>query len=126
MGITIAVHSSKGGSGKTSFAINLAFAYVSEGKSVCLVIAPRDFRDEELIETRKELESAGAKVTLVSTHTKPVKGMLGAVARPDGLITQVDPARYDAVVFIGGSGTTALFDAGGSALPACNVLGARR
>jgi len=39
MGITIAVHSSKGGSGKTSFAINLAFAYVSEGKNVCLVDA---------------------------------------------------------------------------------------
>ncbi|MGM0771130.1 MAG: tyrosine-protein kinase family protein [Halobacteriota archaeon] len=39
MGITIAVHSSKGGSGKTSFAINLAFAYVSAGKSVCLIDA---------------------------------------------------------------------------------------
>lgn len=39
MGITIAVHSSKGGSGKTSFSINLAFAYVSAGKSVCLLDA---------------------------------------------------------------------------------------
>ena len=39
MGITIAVHSSKGGSGKTSFAINLAFAYVSAGKNVCLIDA---------------------------------------------------------------------------------------
>ena len=39
MGITIAVHSPKGGSGKTSFAINLALAYVSAGKSVCLIDA---------------------------------------------------------------------------------------
>ncbi|WP_440952878.1 tyrosine-protein kinase family protein [Methanococcoides sp. FTZ1] len=39
MGITIAVHSSKGGSGKTSFAINLAFAYASAGKNVCLIDA---------------------------------------------------------------------------------------
>ncbi|WP_135610649.1 AAA family ATPase [Methanococcoides sp. AM1] len=39
MGISIAVHSSKGGSGKTSFSINLAFAYASAGKSVCLLDA---------------------------------------------------------------------------------------
>jgi septum site-determining protein MinD len=39
MGKSIAVHSSKGGSGKTSFSINLAFAYASTGKSVCLLDA---------------------------------------------------------------------------------------
>ncbi|ABE52871.1 ParA family protein [Methanococcoides burtonii] len=37
MSLTIAVHSYKGGSGKTSFAINLASAYASVGKSVCLL-----------------------------------------------------------------------------------------
>jgi len=37
MALTIAVHSYKGGSGKTSFAINLASAYASVGKSVCLL-----------------------------------------------------------------------------------------
>lgn len=37
MALTIAVHSYKGGSGKTSFAINLASAYAAAGKSVCLL-----------------------------------------------------------------------------------------
>ncbi len=83
---------------------------VIAGKKVCLVIAPSNFRDEELFETRHELETAGADVTLVSTHTDTVQGMMGGQARPDGLITSVDPAGYDAVVFIGGSGATALFD----------------
>ncbi|SES76646.1 septum site-determining protein MinD [Methanococcoides vulcani] len=46
MGISIAVHSSKGGSGKTSFSINLAFAYTSAGKSVCLLDA--DFKAPSL------------------------------------------------------------------------------
>ena len=81
-----------------------------QGKTVCLIIAPENFRDEELIETRHELESAGARVALVSSHTNTVKGMLGATARPEGLISDVDPAAYDAVVFIGGSGSAALFE----------------
>jgi protease I len=80
------------------------------GKKVCLVIAPSNFRDEELLDTRKELERAGATITVVSTHTDPVKGMLGATARPDGLISSVRAENFDAVVFIGGSGATALFD----------------
>lgn len=37
MTLCLAVHSSKGGSGKTSISINLASAYASEGKNVCLI-----------------------------------------------------------------------------------------
>jgi septum site-determining protein MinD len=37
MSITIAVHSCKGGTGKTSIAINLAGAYAASGKNVCLL-----------------------------------------------------------------------------------------
>ncbi|ADI74869.1 chromosome partitioning ATPase protein-like protein [Methanohalobium evestigatum Z-7303] len=37
MSFTLAVHSSKGGTGKTSIAINLAGAYASEGYNVCLL-----------------------------------------------------------------------------------------
>ncbi len=37
MGKTIAVHSSKGGTGKTVVALNLACAYASRGKDVCLL-----------------------------------------------------------------------------------------
>lgn len=37
MSRTIAIHSSKGGTGKTSLALNLAGSYVSSGKKVCLM-----------------------------------------------------------------------------------------
>ena len=37
MSITIAVHSCKGGTGKTSIAVNLAGAYAASGKNVCLL-----------------------------------------------------------------------------------------
>ncbi|MCL7410834.1 MAG: MinD/ParA family protein [Methanosarcinaceae archaeon] len=37
MVITIAVHSCKGGTGKTSIALNLAGAYAASGKNVCLI-----------------------------------------------------------------------------------------
>ncbi|MDW7731039.1 MAG: ParA family protein [Methanolobus sp.] len=37
MTFALAVHSSKGGTGKTSIAVNLAAAYAMDGKNVCLL-----------------------------------------------------------------------------------------
>ncbi len=37
MTITVAIHSSKGGTGKTSIAVNLAVAFASEGLDTCLI-----------------------------------------------------------------------------------------
>ncbi|MDG6242884.1 MAG: MinD/ParA family protein [Methanolobus sp.] len=37
MTLTLAIHSSKGGTGKTSIAINLAVAFASAGKDTCLI-----------------------------------------------------------------------------------------
>ncbi|WP_407354795.1 MinD/ParA family protein [Methanolobus sp. WCC5] len=37
MTLTLAIHSSKGGTGKTSIAINLAVAFASAGKNTCLI-----------------------------------------------------------------------------------------
>jgi protease I len=80
------------------------------GKKVVMVIAPADFRDEELFETRSAIEAAGHKVLVASTTTGEVTGMLGGKAKPDLLLKDAKAADYDAVVFVGGRGSTVLFD----------------
>lgn len=82
--------------------------YVADasGKKVVLVIAPEDFRDEELFDTRAELEAAGAEVKVASIASGPVLGMMGGTATPDMALSDVKAADFDAVVFIGGSGAS--------------------
>lgn len=77
---------------------------------VLLVIAPENFRDEELLHTKEELERAGAETTVASAKTGEVKGMLGARVTPDLKLDQVRVDDYDAVVFVGGSGSAAYFN----------------
>ena len=74
-----------------------------------MIIAPENFRDEELLHTREELERTGTKVTLASTKTA-AKGLLGARVTPDIKLDQVSLDDYDAVVFVGGPGASIYFD----------------
>jgi protease I len=80
------------------------------GKRIVMIIAPQNFRDEELIHTREELERAGGNVTVASTTTSTAKGMFGATANPDITIDQVQVDDYDAVVFVGGSVSEVYFN----------------
>lgn len=74
-------------------------------KKVLFVIAPDQFRDEELAEPKKVLEAAGAEITVASTRPGPAKGMLGAHVVPDLLIQDASSADYDAIVVVGGMGS---------------------
>jgi len=80
------------------------------GKKVLMVIAPSNFRDEELLDTKRVLESAGVKVTVACRTTAESRGMFGARARPDIALDKARAADYDAVVFVGGSGSKVYFD----------------
>lgn len=75
-----------------------------------MVIAPEDFRDEELFEPMAELEKAGNKVTVASTKTGQIKGSHGRTAESEVLISKVLTTNYDSVVFVGGSGAAVLQD----------------
>jgi protease I len=79
-------------------------------KKVLMVIAPVDFRDEEYFETRKILEDAGNKVTVVNSTGQPSKSSFGKIVNPDKALNGVNEKDFDAVVFVGGSGTRAYFD----------------
>jgi len=75
-----------------------------EGKEILMVIAPGNFRDEELLKPKEIFENSGVQVSIASSTLRKVKGMLGAEVKPDVLISEVEIAQYDAVVFVGGSG----------------------
>ncbi len=76
------------------------------GKKVVMIIAEKDFRDEELLEPRRILEEQGATVTLASTTLRPATGMFGAKAKPDILVSEVKVDDYDAIIFVGGAGAS--------------------
>ena len=81
-----------------------------KGKKVLMVVAPVNFRDEELKTPRDLLEKKGVEVALASTTLDEIKGMLGMKVIPSLLLKDAKAADFDAVVFVGGSGAKALFD----------------
>ena len=77
---------------------------------VLMIIAPHDFRDEELSEPRKLFERAKFKVTLASSKAGEAVGMLGARVHVDTTVAGLRADTFDAVVIVGGTGATLLAD----------------
>ncbi|MFQ6115868.1 MAG: DJ-1/PfpI family protein [bacterium] len=75
-------------------------------KSVLMVLAHHNFRDEEYKAAREKFESIGAQIIVASTVKSGASGNQGTRLDPDLLIDEVDPNQYDAVVFIGGTGAS--------------------
>lgn len=75
------------------------------GMRVLMVIAPSEFRDEELLEPKKVLESEGAQVTVASTKAGEAKGMLGATITPDTTLSDVKSADFQGIAVVGGMGS---------------------
>ncbi len=76
------------------------------GKKVLMVIASSQFRDEEYQKPRAILEREGASVTVASSSLKEAVGMLGLKVKPDILLESAKMDSFDAVVFVGGMGST--------------------
>jgi protease I len=76
-----------------------------DGIRVLMIIAPEDFRDEELLEPKQLLTDAGAKVTVASTESGEASGMLGAKVTPDATVAGLKASDYHAVVVVGGMGS---------------------
>lgn len=75
-----------------------------------MVIAFRDFRDEEYFIPKQTIEQAGARITTFSTSLGKAIGKMGGEAEISGLIEDINVEGYDAVLFIGGSGAAKLID----------------
>jgi len=81
-----------------------------ENKSILMVIAFKDFRDEEYLKTKYLFQVAGGKIKTASTQKGTAVGADGNAAEVDVLIKDANPTDYDAVVFIGGSGALTYLD----------------
>lgn len=71
---------------------------------IAMIIASKDFRDEEFAVPCGIFKKAGATVTVASSSLRPAKGTLGTVVTPEALYTDIDPKAFDAVLFVGGGG----------------------
>ena len=76
-----------------------------EGKKIAFVIAPEQFRDEELFTPRARVEEEGAAAVVASTSKGTASGMLGGSCQVETLINELEPAQFDAVVVVGGMGS---------------------
>jgi len=79
-------------------------------KRVVLIIPEDKFRDEELMQPKAFLEKNAIEVKVASTTLNPVIGMLGAKVKPDILVSDIKVEDFDAIVFIGGSGSAQYWD----------------
>lgn len=83
---------------------------VLEGKKIAMIIAFKDFRDEEYFVPKEILEAAGAEIKTISTQLGSVVGADGGEAKVDLLLNDLKPADFDGVIFIGGPGTLKYLD----------------
>ena len=71
---------------------------------VVYVVAPTGFRDEELFDTKKTLDSKGVEGIIASTRKGALQGQLGGSAEAEKSLNEVTASDFDGVVFIGGPG----------------------
>lgn len=77
--------------------------------NIAMIIASKDFRDEEYFVTKEVLERQGNKVKAISNDKKAI-GKFGGEVVADILIKDLEIDNFDAVVFVGGSGAIELLD----------------
>ncbi|MBD3389635.1 DJ-1 family protein [Candidatus Micrarchaeota archaeon] len=78
------------------------------GKKVLLIIPAENYRDEELEIPKKYFGGEGLEITIASTMAGECSGMMGGTATAEKALEDVNVGEYDAVAFIGGSGTPSL------------------
>ena len=81
-----------------------------ENKKIVMIVAFRDFQDEEYFVPKGILEGAGAEVKTASNEKGVAMGGDGGEVKVDLLVSEINPDDFDAMVFIGGSGCLGALD----------------
>ena len=73
-------------------------------KKILMVVAFKDFKDEEYFVTKEVLEKAGYLIETASSQKGMALGTEGGEAVITLLPNEVNPQNYEGIVFVGGSG----------------------
>ena len=79
-------------------------------KKVLMVLAPKKFKDPEFFEPKEILEKAGIKVLTACSEGGFSESKLGVRVKIDVKLGEVKVEDYDALIFIGGSGSSVYFN----------------
>jgi protease I len=88
----------------------VVFLAKAEGKRVLFIVAQENFRDEELFRTKEALDNAGAQTEIASSQKGTLSGALGGKAEAELSLDEVNTVEFDAIVFVGGSGSSVYFN----------------
>lgn len=75
-----------------------------------MLISQKDFRDEELFDTKSVLEQNNIDVRVAAPSNELATGKLGAIIQPNLSFSEIEPARFNAIILIGGPGAYDLID----------------
>jgi protease I len=79
---------------------------VTRPKRAAIIVPPANFQDEELFETLRALKAASVETVIASTTIGIARGSLGRSVETSMLVNQLNVDDYDAIIFIGGVGST--------------------
>jgi len=74
-------------------------------KKILMIVAPVNYRDEELEIPKAHFEKSNFNVIIASTKKGTCKGMLGGNAEATVSLNEIRVDDYDGIIFVGGSGT---------------------
>jgi protease I len=80
------------------------------GKRMLMIVASRDFRDEEYFIPFEIFQKEGAEITTASSVKGTIIGIEGGEARSTKELKEIEVKNFEAIVFVGGNGASEYFD----------------
>lgn len=81
-----------------------------DNKNILIIVAGKDFRDEEYFIPAEIFQKNGADITTASSVKGEVVGIEGGEARSSLTLKEISAKNFDAVIFVGGEGAKEFFD----------------
>ncbi|MDD4376482.1 MAG: DJ-1/PfpI family protein [Clostridia bacterium] len=82
----------------------------NQKKKIAMVIAAREFRDEECFETKDILEKEGFNITLFSNEKGIAVGRFGGEIKVEKTLEEIKVSDFNCILFVGGGGAIRYLD----------------